>query len=197
MFSVKWLQLARIVATSALPSTGQVRRGGNCCKACARNTVFSHRLSGRRPRCAQRVRYFGGLHVYAPSMIDTLISKKRVSTVLLAVPSTSPARRSEILRTLEKLPVKLRTVPGLEDVMAGRGGEDGSHRSEDRRSFGPRSRAAHTRIAWGQHNSKSGDGHGAGGSIGSELCRQILAQRPARLVLFEQSELALYSIDQN
>ena len=67
--------------------------------------------------------HVGGLHVYAPSMIDTLISKKRVSTVLLALPSTRPARRSEILRTLAKLPFKLRTVPGLADVMAVPGGE--------------------------------------------------------------------------
>ena len=140
--------------------------------------------------------HVGGLHVYAPSMIDTLISKKRVSTVLLAVPSTSPARRSEILRTLEKLPVKLRTVPGLEDVMAGRGGESDLTEVKIEDILGRDPVPPIPELLGANTLSKVVMVTGAGGSIGSELCRQILAQRPVRLVLFEQSELALYSIDQ-
>ncbi|MEI2685499.1 MAG: polysaccharide biosynthesis protein [Cypionkella sp.] len=140
--------------------------------------------------------HVGGLHVYAPSMIDTLISKKRVSTVLLAVPSTSPARRSEILRTLEKLPVKLRTVPGLEDVMAGRGGESDLTEVKIEDLLGRDPVPPIPELLGANTLSKVVMVTGAGGSIGSELCRQILAQRPVRLVLFEQSELALYSIDQ-
>ena len=140
--------------------------------------------------------HVGGLRVYPPKMIDTLISRNRVGTVLLAMPRITRARRSEILQVLEKLPVQLRTVTGLEDVLAGRAGETDITEVKIEDLLGRDPVPPIPELLGANTASKVVMVTGAGGSIGSELCRQILAQHPTRLVLFEQSELALYNIDQ-
>lgn len=138
----------------------------------------------------------GGLVVYPPSEIEALIRNNGVNVVLLAMPSASRARRNEILRKFENLPVVLRSVPGLDEIMAGKSmiGEINDIGIEDllgRDSIPPRPELLDADIC-----GKVVMVTGAGGSIGSELCRQILQQKPRRLVMFELSEPALYNIEQ-
>ncbi len=140
--------------------------------------------------------HVGGLKVYPPSQIESLIRNNGVNVVLLAMPSASKARRNEILRSFESLPVLLQSVPGLDDIMAGKAQLDeindvGIEELLGRDSVPPRPELMGANIT-----GKVVMVTGAGGSIGAELCRQICQQKPKGLVLFEISEPALYTIQQ-
>lgn len=137
-----------------------------------------------------------GFRVHPPEKIDQLIRNNNLSSVLLAIPSANKARRGDVLKWLEQFPVHLRTVPGLHDIVTGvaRIDEINEVAIEDllgRDPVAPRADLLGANIA-----GKSVLVTGAGGSIGSELCRQILRQRPRRLVLADISEPALYAIEQ-
>ncbi len=138
----------------------------------------------------------GGLRVYGPDQVDQLIRFNTVEAVLLALPSATKRRRSEILKSLERYPLHLRTIPGIDEILTGKAriddlNEIGIEDLLGRDPIEPRAdlMSANTR-------GKVVMVTGAGGSIGSELCRQILLQSPQHLVLFELSELALYKIEQ-
>ncbi|MBF0159632.1 MAG: polysaccharide biosynthesis protein [Magnetococcales bacterium] len=136
-----------------------------------------------------------GLNVYPPAQLPTLIEKFGLRQVLLALPSLSRPRRQEILRQLEPLPVKIMVVPDIHELVSGRKRVDeirevGIEDMLGRNPVPPRPELMEPCI-----HDKSVLITGAGGSIGSELCRQIVQWCPKRLVLVERSEFALYSID--
>lgn len=140
--------------------------------------------------------FVSGLAVHPPPKIEQLIRNNSVTSILLAIPSASQLRRSEILKWLEQFPLKVRTIPGLHAIISGRARVDEVNEISvndllGRAPISPQKGLLSTNIS-----GKSVMVTGAGGSIGSELCRQILQQGPRRLVLFEMSELALYSVDQ-
>jgi FlaA1/EpsC-like NDP-sugar epimerase len=135
-----------------------------------------------------------GLHIYPPSRLSELVQDFGVRQVLLAMPSLSNSRRKEILLALEPLSVKVRTVPRMQDIVEGRVGADEIQDVDPGDLLGrdpvpPRPELLGATIA-----GKTVLVTGAGGSIGSELCRQILALQPKRLVLLDVSEYALYLI---
>jgi FlaA1/EpsC-like NDP-sugar epimerase len=136
-----------------------------------------------------------GIDVYAPGALQMLIDDESVKVVLLALPSQSRRRRQEILKSLEPYPVRVMTVPDIADVVAG------SARVEDVRDvdasdlLGRDSVPPDERLFDACIRDKVVMVTGAGGSIGSELCRQIARLGPRRIVLFEMSELALYQVD--
>jgi FlaA1/EpsC-like NDP-sugar epimerase len=140
--------------------------------------------------------HVGGLMVYAPNQIETLIRNNGVNVVLLAMPSTSKARRGEILKSLENYPLLLQSVPGLDDIMTGKARIDQINDISIEDLLGRDPVPPRPELLGANIRDKVVMVTGAGGSIGSELCRQIVRQKPARLVLFEVSELALYSIEQ-
>ncbi|MEW6220800.1 MAG: nucleoside-diphosphate sugar epimerase/dehydratase [Thermodesulfobacteriota bacterium] len=133
--------------------------------------------------------------IYPPAQIPELLDRYRVDLVLLAMPSAPRKRIREILSGLEPLPVEVKTLPHL-DVLVGKDiglGHIQDIQIEDllgRDPVPPRMDLIRSCIA-----GKSVLVTGAGGSIGSELCRQVAAEGPARLLLFERSELALYTIE--
>jgi FlaA1/EpsC-like NDP-sugar epimerase len=136
-----------------------------------------------------------GLRVYASSSLNALIGKHDVSRVLLALPSASRRRRHEIIESLEELPVHVQTVPDFNDLISGKARVD-DIREVDVEDLLTRSPVApEDTLMQATLLGKSVMVTGAGGSIGSELCRQILRVGPATLVLFELSEVALYTID--
>jgi FlaA1/EpsC-like NDP-sugar epimerase len=144
---------------------------------------------------ALRNAIIGGLSVFGRDDIAQLIEEMDVQVVLLAIPSASRAERADLISFLEPLPVRVQTIPGLLDLISGKAaiGELRAVSVEDvlgRDPVPPRSDLMAANIA-----GKSVLVSGAGGSIGSELCRQILTQRPARLVLLDISEYALYTIE--
>ena len=137
-----------------------------------------------------------GLKVRAPVKLSRLISRHEAKLVLLALPSISHQRRQQILEALAGLPVRVMDLPALAELTSGarRIDEFREIDVEDilgRDSVKPNETLLRTRVS-----GKAVMVTGAGGSIGAELCRQILALRPSRLVLFERSEYALYTIEQ-
>ena len=138
----------------------------------------------------------GGLRVYPVDHLETLIQANGVRAVLLALPSATKLRRGEILKSLEKHPVHLRTIPGLDDIMSGKARIDELNEIGIEDLLGRDPIAPDSDLLSANIKGKVVMVTGAGGSIGSELCRQILRQAPRQIVLFELSELALYSIEQ-
>ncbi|MBH0042050.1 polysaccharide biosynthesis protein [Pseudoalteromonas sp. SWXJZ10B] len=136
-----------------------------------------------------------GIPVLCFKGIYELINKRKVSKVLLALPSATRARRKEILAQLEPLTINVLSIPGMADVVEGKAklaeiAEVGVEDLLGRDPVEPNTDLMTANIA-----NKVVMVTGAGGSIGSELCRQIVKQKPIKLVLFELSEFGLYSIE--
>lgn len=134
--------------------------------------------------------------VYAPSDLPSLVEKHDITDLLLALPSITRARRNDILNELQPLPVHVRSLPGLTDLAHGRVAladiQDLDVEDLLGRDAVPPDHALLARNLAGKVVLVTG----AAGSIGSELCRQILQEQPAHLVLVEHSEFGLYSIHQ-
>jgi len=137
-----------------------------------------------------------GIHVGSPSQIVAIVKSKNINRILLALPSASRARRREVLESLDNLPVPVQTVPGMGDIV------DGSMRIDELQDvkiedlLGRDPVTPKLKLMRANIKDKVVMVTGAGGSIGSELCRQIVQYGPKALVLFELSEYALYSIEQ-
>ncbi len=136
-----------------------------------------------------------GLRIYAMTSLSYLIERHGVADVLLAIPSATRARRNEIIRLLEPYPVHVKTVPRMTDIAQGKIKFDELQEVDiadllSRDPVEPDQNLLHANIA--QKNIMV---TGAGGTIGSELCRQIINLRPAKIILFELNEFALYSIE--
>lgn len=137
-----------------------------------------------------------GLSVFPPAKLSDLIAEFDVDRVLLAMPALSRARRREIISALEHLEVHVQTVPELTDIISGRAQVDEVQEVEVTDLLGREPIPPDTRLLSACIEGKSVLVTGAGGSIGSELCRQIARLKPKRLVLVEISEHALYRIHQ-
>ena len=134
--------------------------------------------------------------VYSPKALAALIDEQGVAEVLLAMPSSTRARRNELIKWLRDYPVHVRTLPSVTDLAAGRVSMADIRELEIEDLLGrdavPPNGILLNRNSYGKVVLVTG----AGGSIGSELCRQILKCAPQRLLLVENSEFALYSIHQ-
>ncbi|WP_354623238.1 nucleoside-diphosphate sugar epimerase/dehydratase [Psychromonas sp. MME2] len=140
-------------------------------------------------------RVIEGVHVHSPSIIRKLIEQKAATKVLLAIPSASRARRQEILTKLEPLAVQVLTLPSMADLVCGNKLYSDIKEVEIDDLLGRDPVAPRGDLLAANIRDKVVMVTGAGGSIGSELCRQILKQSPKKLVLFELSEFALYAIE--
>ncbi len=137
-----------------------------------------------------------GLKIYNPSTMVALVAKLRVTQVFLAMPSASRARRNQILELVRAAHVQVRTLPGVMDLAQGRVQVSDLKELDIEDLLGrdqvPPSRAMLAKNITGKVVMVTG----AGGSIGSELCRQIVKQSPSALLLVELTEFALYTIEQ-
>jgi len=137
-----------------------------------------------------------GRRVYAPTQVAQLVAEQGVSDVLLAMPSAVKAQRSAIIGRLQGLPVRVRTVPGVAELLSGQAGI-GDLRELDVEDLLGREPVRPNGLLLNRNTrGKRVAVTGAGGSIGSELCRQILACQPVCLLLVERDEFALYRIQQ-
>ncbi|MEB8387369.1 nucleoside-diphosphate sugar epimerase/dehydratase [Rhodobacteraceae bacterium KMM 6894] len=137
----------------------------------------------------------GGLRVHDPARLARLIEMHGIKLVLLAVPSASRAERSEIVQRLEMLPVRVQTIPGMSDIVTGKARVSDLNDVAIEDLLGRDPVPAMDELMADNIKGKVVMVTGAGGSIGSELCRQIVQQRPTTLILWELSELALYTMD--
>ncbi len=136
-----------------------------------------------------------GLEVFPSDFLEPLIARYGVRQVMLAMPSAPRSRRSEIIQQLLGLGVRVQTVPDLSDILAGRARVDDVHDVDISDLLGRDPVPPHPGLLGACVTGKAVMVTGAGGSIGSELCRQIVRLHPKRLVLLEKSEAGLYTID--
>lgn len=136
-----------------------------------------------------------GLQVARPEQIKRLIGEHNITQVLLAIPAASPERRREIINSLVGLPVHVRTVPKINELVAGRASVNQIQDIDLDDLLGRDAVPPHPELIDRCITDKVVMVTGAGGSIGSELCRQILTSGPRELVLLDNSEYALYRIE--
>lgn len=137
----------------------------------------------------------GGLSVHSLKAVPRLIDIYGIELVLLALPQVGHQTRLEVVELLETLPVEVKTVPNLRDVIVGEAEVSQLRAVNIEEILGRDPVEPEPALMGAQITGKTVMVTGAGGSIGSELCRQVVRQRPARLVLFDCSEFALYQID--
>lgn len=139
----------------------------------------------------------GGLPVHAPSKLEKLISRHEIKKILLAIPTLNADRRDALIGSLSGLGIEVQVLPSYIDLMSGK------DILETLRPVDPDELLGRDKVDLDTPEiAKAYAGRvvmvtGAGGSIGAELCRQLVNRKPARIVLFEQGEFALYSIDRD
>lgn len=137
-----------------------------------------------------------GLRVYSIQELDKLIVELDIDEIFLALPSATHKTRKRVIQLLEKYPVHVRTLPSMAEVA------DGKIKLEDIKEVDLEDLLGRDSVLPDKDlfdaciQQKTVMVTGAGGSIGSELCRQILNRQPKELILFEQSEYNLYSAEQ-
>lgn len=140
--------------------------------------------------------YVLGKRIYGADELVKVVSKLDISQVFLAIPSISRASKRQIIDKLEGISIKIKELPSLEEIVDGKVTVSSMRKVDildvlDRQTVEPDERLLRYNIT-----DKCVLVTGAGGSIGSELCRQIIINKPKVLVLYELSEFALYSIHQ-
>lgn len=137
-----------------------------------------------------------GLRIYNPSGLDELVDKLKIQDVLLAMPSASRTRRNEVLQLARKAHVQVRTLPGLADLAQGNVQVSDLRELDIEDLLGREPVVADPSLFGKNIKGLVVLVTGAGGSIGSELCRQIIKTHPTSLLLVDSSEFALYAIHQ-
>jgi len=138
-----------------------------------------------------------GLPIFDPKDLDRLVATRQINDVLLAMPSLSRSRRNEVLSQIRAAQVSVRTLPSVTDLAQGKVSV-ADLRELDVDDLLGREPVLPNHLLLSKNNAnKVVMVTGAGGSIGGELCRQILAAGPSKLLLIEQSEFALYAIHQS
>lgn len=139
-------------------------------------------------------RSINGVSILRTADVPEAVARLGVTDILLAMPSLARARRVEIIEQLRELPVHVRTLPGMVDLASGRVALQDLQELDVEDLLGRAPVPPDPLLLSRNLTGKVVLVTGAGGSIGSELCRQILLERPTQLILVEHSEFALYTI---
>ena len=140
--------------------------------------------------------FIDGKRIYSPKSLKDLLIKKDISLILLAIPSTSRKRRNDIIKHLLNYKVAVRTIPGISNLASGKNLINEFLELDMDDLLGRIEVEPFQSLMKKNNFSKTILVTGAGGSIGSELCRQIIKYKPKQILLVEISEYALYSINQ-
>lgn len=140
-------------------------------------------------------KYISGIKVYGKESVKTIIDTSQISSILIALPSEKKSRRQEIYHSLIGLGVHVRTLPGIEDIANGKISVSDIREVDIEDILGRDPVAPDPKLFGICIEGKTVLVTGAGGSIGSELCRQIISLKPQRLILIEQSEYNLYVLN--
>jgi len=136
-----------------------------------------------------------GLRVHSPERLEQLVTERGATGVLLAIPSASRRHRRQVLQRLSEFPVHVQTMPEIRDIVSGKASLDDIREVDVEDLLGRNPVPPNPELMVACIKGKVVMVTGAGGSIGSELCYQILKLAPERLVLFELSEAALYTVE--
>ncbi len=135
-----------------------------------------------------------GLPVHSSEQLSTLVERYELNTVIVAIPSLSAGQRAELLRRLQPLNIEVRLVPGMADLIRNELAVSDVREVRPEDLLGRDAVQLDTGALAEFIEGRSVMVTGAGGSIGSELCRQIALYKPRLLVLFDLSEFALYTL---
>ena len=140
--------------------------------------------------------YLLGNKIYSSNDISNLVKKYHIKVILLAIPSASRCERKAIIDSLIPLKIKVQTIPDMEEILQGNAKIDELREVKIEDLLGREPVLPNQELLQKNILNKTVMVTGAGGSIGSELCRQIILNEPNALILFELSEFSLYSIHQ-
>lgn len=140
--------------------------------------------------------FIGGLEVFNKNQLSNLIKSRNVEEVLLVIPSISNVRRKEILNFLKDFSVAVRILPGVSAIISGKINTESLQKVSINDLLGREKVKTNQALLGKNITDKVVCVTGAGGSIGSELCRQIVLLKPKILILYEINELALYNTEQ-
>jgi len=136
-----------------------------------------------------------GLSVHRPAAIKDLVAEKGVNRVLLAIPSLSPPKQAQLARKLQRMGVEVQSLPSFAQLVGEEALVDKLSPVQPTSLLGRQNLEGQLNVGSSTYTGRTILVTGAGGSIGSELCRQLLQCNPKRLVLFEMSEIALYTVE--
>ena len=211
---VFWFMAFSYVVTSRLIARSLLRKGVRSGLTATRTAIYGAGEAGMQ--LAQAMRYSreyeavcfldddtqrqrrtaGGLRVYAPEDLESVILTRQISLVVVAAPSASAALRQTMIRRVQDSGLPVKVLPGLTKMVDGHADVTEIRDVELDDLLGRTPVAPDPTLMKHRIMGRCVLVTGAGGSIGSELCRQILAQCPSRLVLLDHSEYALYAIHQ-
>lgn len=140
--------------------------------------------------------YLLGNKIYSSNDISNLVKKYHIKVILLAIPSASRCERKAIIDSLIPLKIKVQTIPDMEEILQGNAKIDEFREVKIEDLLGREPVLPNQELLQKNILNKTVMVTGAGGSIGSELCRQIILNEPNALILFELSEFSLYFIHQ-
>jgi len=138
-----------------------------------------------------------GLHVYSYDQIEDVVKRKKVDRILVAMPTVPMADKEKVVQKLKHLPCKIQIMPSHVDIIQGKSVLDTFVPVAPEDLLGRHQLDFSMEALNAPYENKSILISGAGGSIGLELCRQILKHSPAKIVLFERSEFALYKAERD
>jgi FlaA1/EpsC-like NDP-sugar epimerase len=136
-----------------------------------------------------------GIPILSQSQLAVFVNQHQVDDILLAIPSISRKQRSIIIEGLRPLNKHIRTIPGLSDMARGQAGDSHLNELDINDLLAREPAAAEEALLQSQVQNQVVMVTGAGGSIGSELCRQVLQRKPKVLLLFDSSEFSLYTLN--
>jgi FlaA1/EpsC-like NDP-sugar epimerase len=136
-----------------------------------------------------------GLRVLSPDRIEQIVQEREIDRVLLAMPSTSAPKQAQIARRLQSLGLDVMALPSFAQLVGAEALVDNLAPVEPGQFLGRKQIEQVPPDGLAAYSGRSILVTGAGGTIGSELCRQLMSYGPRKLVLFEMSEVALYDID--
>jgi FlaA1/EpsC-like NDP-sugar epimerase len=137
-----------------------------------------------------------GLHIFNPADLEEIVNQKGITDVLLAIPSASREKRNQILGLLSKIKLVVRTLPSLDDIASGKTTISDLRELDIDDLLGRQPVKPNVLLLNRNTHNKTVLVTGAGGSIGRELCRQVINTQPRRLLLVDISESSLYEIHQ-
>jgi len=137
-----------------------------------------------------------GLTIHRPDQLEGLITKQRIRQVLLAMPSTPLSRRSQLVRQLKAMGLEVMAMPSLAQIASGQSAVSELRPVAIEELLGREPSEPIPELLQAAVQGEAVLVTGAGGSIGSALCRRVLSQGPKVLVLLERNEFALYAIHQ-
>ncbi|MFM7906388.1 MAG: polysaccharide biosynthesis protein, partial [Microcystis sp.] len=140
-------------------------------------------------------RVIQGIRVYPSSQLPLLHQKRAFDWVILAIPNVAKARKRQIIESLETLPIAIKTVPPLSKILSGEATINQIRSVDVSELLGREEILPHPELLGKNVTGKAVLVTGGGGSIGSELCRQIAFLKPKCLVIYELNEFSLYKID--